>query len=369
MATENDSNGRAGGVDPILLGATAVLCLFGLMMVYSSSAVISLGAFGDSTRIAVKQLIAMGIGIGAAIVLSSFDYRRLRDPRIVYGGLAVTLGMLGTVLLLPPVRNTRRWIRLGGFSFEPSELAKLAIVVFLAYMLEKKRDRINDFIYSLTPIGIVVATFAIFIVVEPDFGTAMALLTIAFVLLFTAGLSWGYVLGAVSLLIPTAAILVMTAPYRLKRMFAFLSPWSDPQGYGFQPIQALIAAGSGGIFGLGPGESVQKMYYLPEPHTDFIFAVIAEELGLIGAVALLAVYLLWTWRGVRAALRADNDFGFYLATGITAMVTIQVLVNLSVALSLLPTKGLPLPFVSAGGSSLIICLAGTGLLLNVSSRH
>jgi cell division protein FtsW len=171
------------------------------------------------------------------------------------------------------------------------------------------------------------------------------------------------------MLVPAAYKLAMMAPYRRARLLAFLSPWSDPQGYGFQTIQALIALGSGGITGLGAGESVQKLFYLPEPHTDFIFAVVGEEFGLVGCVLLLVVYLVYIWRGVRAALHADNDFGFYLATGATAMVAFQVLVNMSVALSLVPSKGLPLPFVSYGGSSVIACLAATGLLLNVSARR
>jgi len=364
-----DGSLRGDGVDPVLVGATALLCLFGILMVYSSSALISMRAYGSPTRIVFKQLIALGIGIIAAWITASFDYRRLRNPRWIYSILGGSLLTLIVVLFLPAVRGTNRWFRFGSISFEPSEAAKIAIILFMAYILEKKRDRLNDFVYSLVPISIVLATFAVFILVQPDFGSAMAILSIAFVLLFAAGLSWGYVLGTIGAMAPVAALLVMLTPYRMNRMLAFLQPWEDPLGYGFQPIQGLIALGSGGLTGLGPGGSVQKLFFLPEPHTDFIFAVIGEEFGLIGAVCLLALYLVWCWRGMRAAINADNEFGFYLATGITAMITFQALVNLSVVLTLLPTKGVPLPFVSAGGSSLIVCLAATGLLHSVGNRH
>jgi cell division protein FtsW len=361
--------GRDTGYDPLLLAVTVVLCLFGILMVYSSSAVISMNLYGSAGKILFKHLVALGLGTLAAFACAWFDYRRLRDPRLVYGFLGLTAVLLVALMFLPMVRGTRRWFRLGSFAFEPSELAKLAVIVFLAYMLEKKRGRVHDFVYTLLPIAVILATIFVFILVQPDLGTSVSILAVAGVMLFAAGLPWSYVLGGTALFIPAFIKLILMAPYRRARLLAFLSPWADPQGYGFQPIQALIALGSGGITGVGPGESVQKLFYLPEPHTDFVFAVIGEELGLIGCVLVLALYLLFAWRGVRAALRADNDFGFYLATGVTAMIAFQVLVNISVALSLVPAKGLPLPFISAGGSSLITCLAATGLLLNVSSRH
>ena len=360
---------RGEGVDALLLALTAVLCLFGILMVYSSSSVISMSLYGSPGRILFKHLAALGLGLAALVGCASFDYRRLRDPRAVYAFLGVAQILLIGLLFTHSVRGTRRWFRLGSFAFEPSEMAKLAVIVFLAYMLEKKRARVNDFVYTLLPIAVVIATLVVFILIQPDLGTSIAIVSVATAMLVAAGLSWSWLAALIVLAVPVVTKLVLMAPYRRARLLAFWSPWKDPQGYGFQTIQALIAFGSGGLTGVGPGESVQKHFYLPEPHTDFVFAVIGEELGLVGGVCVLAVFLLFAWRGVRAALRADNDFGFFLATGVTAMILFQVLVNVSVALSMVPAKGLPLPFISAGGSSLIVCLAATGLLLNVSSRH
>jgi cell division protein FtsW len=266
------------------------------------------------------------------------------------------------------VNNARRWFSLGGLGVQPAELAKLTAIFFVAAILERRRHRINDLRYALVPIGVVVAGLIVLIMFEPDFGTSVSLAVIAAIMVFAAGLNYGYLAGGILAVLPIVGYLAVSAPYRFKRILTFLNPWADPLGDGFQIIQSLIAVGTGGITGKGLMHGVQKLFYLPEPQSDFIYAVISEELGLIGATLVLVCFSVIVWRGLRVALRAPDTFGAYLAMGLTAMVGVQAFVNMSVVLSLLPTKGIPLPFVSAGGSSLIINLVGMGVLLNVSQH-
>jgi cell division protein FtsW len=295
------------------------------------------------------------------------DYRLLRRPAVVYTLLVGVLVLLGGVLFAPELNHTRRWFFVGGLSVQPSELAKLALVVFLAYQIDKKPDRVNSR-ELLVPCALVVGLAATLILLEPDLGTALLLASTALVLLFLAGLSWRYLAAGLLLAAPVVALLVITEPYRLVRLLAFLHPERDPHGSGFQPLQSLIAVGSGGVLGLGPGASVQKLYFLPYPHSDFIYAIVAEELGAAGAVGVLALFALLLWRGVRAGLRAPDVFGRYLAWGLCGVVLVQALVNVSVALALLPTKGIPLPFISYGGSSLVVSMTACGVMLNVSQH-
>jgi cell division protein FtsW len=277
--------------------------------------------------------------------------------------------MLIGVLFSPPINGTRRWFGLGGLGVQPSELAKLAGVLFTALILERRMHRIDELSYSLLPIAIVVGALAGLILLQPDFGTAMSLLLVVVAMVFAAGLNYRYLVGAVLVALPAVYIVLVSAPYRRRRLLAFWDPWADPLGDGFQIIQSLIAVGTGGVFGRGLMEGVQKLFYLPEPHTDFIFAVIGEELGLIGATGVLACFCLIGWRGLRIALRAEDSFGSLVALGITSMIVVQALVNMSVVLGLMPTKGIPLPLVSAGGSSLLISLLGMGVLLNISQHE
>jgi cell division protein FtsW len=266
------------------------------------------------------------------------------------------------------VNNARRWFGIGGIGIQPSELAKLAAIFFIAALLERRMHRINEVGYAIAPIALLVAALFGLIMLEPDFGTSMSLVLIAVVMVFAAGLDYRYMLGAALAAMPAMYILVMGTAYRRRRMLTFLNPWEDPLGDGFQIIQSLIAVGTGGIWGKGLMGGVQKLFYLPEPHTDFIYSVIAEELGLIGATAVLICFCIVTWRGVRVALRAPDAFGALLALGLTTMVAVQAFINISVVLGLMPTKGIPLPFVSNGGSSLLINLVGMGILLNVSQH-
>ena len=282
--------------------------------------------------------------------------------------LGIVALMLIAVLFMRPVNGTRRWFAVGGFGIQPSELAKLAAILFTALILDRRWHRINEIRYALAPIAIITGGLLGLILLEPDFGTAVSLLAVVGVMIFAAGLSYRYMVGAVLLTVPVLAVVLIQEPYRIRRLLAFLDPWADPLGNGFQIIQSLLAVGTGGVFGKGLMAGVQKLFYLPEPFTDFIYAVIAEETGMIGALVILACFAVIAWRGMRTAMRAPDSFGAFLAIGITMMLVLQAFVNISVVLGMLPTKGIPLPLVSAGGSSLLINLIGVGVLLNISQH-
>jgi cell division protein FtsW len=275
---------------------------------------------------------------------------------------------LVAVLFGRPVKGATRWLGVGPLGVQPSELAKIAVIVFTAALLERRMERIDEISYSLLPIAVVVGGVVGLVLAEPDLGTAASIVTIAAVMVFAAGVSYRYVLGLFVTAVPALYFLLMTSEYRRRRVTAFLDPWSDPLGGGFQIIQSMIAVGTGGVLGRGLMAGVQKLFYLPEPHNDFIYSVIAEELGLLGATVVLLCFCVIAWRGLRTALRAPDRFGAFLAIGLTTMVAFQASFNISVVLGLLPTKGIPLPFVSAGGSSLLINLIGMAILLNVSQH-
>jgi cell division protein FtsW len=362
--------------DRKLFGATLALCLLGTVMVFSASAVVTRELGGSGYSFFLRQMICMVLGIGGMFALMNFDYRKLRQPRVIFIGLGVVLVLLIGVLFLDRSHATHRWVRFGPASIQPSEFAKLAVILYLAWFLELRkpwRSRsqsfdINDPMHSLLPALAPVLVMAGLILLEPDMGTACMLLLIALTMLFVSGLSLRYLGGAVLAAVPIIYLLIVRVPYRYHRLMAFRHPEADSQGYGFQLLQSLIAVGSGGLTGVGLMESKQKLFYLPEPSTDFIYAVVAEELGFIGAVAVLALFVFWGWRAFRAAIQAPDDFGRYLGLGITTMVVGQALINLSVVLGLMPTKGIPLPFISYGGSSLLVMLLATGVLLNISQH-
>jgi cell division protein FtsW len=267
------------------------------------------------------------------------------------------------------INGARRWLLIAGMSLQPSEFAKMACILFTAWTLERRMHRINDIKYSLTPIALVGAVLAGLVFLEPDFGTALSLVMIIGVMVFTAGLNYRYIVGIGLAAVPVLALALMIKQYRIERLLTFLDPWGNRQDDGFQVIQSFIAVGTGGIFGQGLFESVQKMLFLPEPHTDFIFAVIGEELGLIGTTATLLCFCVIAWRGLRIAARAEDQFGSLIAMGVTTMVAAQAFINMSVVLGLLPTKGIPLPLLSSGGSSLVVSMLGVGVLLNISQHE
>ena len=354
--------------DKVLFLATLLLVGASVVMVYSASAVQAMARYQAPYYFLYKQLAWAILGVTLMLAVMRIDYREYRRPAVIWSLLGVTLLMLVSVFFFDPRNNTQRWITLGFASIQPSELAKLAAILFTAALLERRMHRIDDVGYSLAPIGIVTLVLAGLIVKQPDFGTATVLVAVVAAIVFAAGLSYRYVFGAALLILPVAALLVFSASYRLQRVLTYLDPWKDPLGDGYQTINSLLAVGSGGIFGRGLMGGIQKLYYIPEPHTDFIYAVVAEEFGLLGTTLTLLCFALIGWRGLRAALLAPDRFASLLAIGITSMVVLQACVNISVVTALLPTKGIPLPFVSNGGSSLLINLVAMGVLLNISRQ-
>ena len=354
--------------DRVLFFATILMVGMSIVMVYSASAVVALERSGRPSLFLIKQGMWAALGLAVLAVVMRIDYRHYRRPVLIWSALGMVTLMLVAVLFSPPVNSARRWFSLGGLGIQPSELAKLSAIVFIAALLERRMHRINELGYSLIPIALVVAMLVGLIMLEPDFGTSMSLAAIAAVMIFAAGLNYAYLVGAALAALPAVALLAMGASYRRRRLLTFLNPWEDPLGDGFQIIQSLIAVGTGGLWGKGLMGGVQKLFFLPEPHTDFIYSVISEELGLVGATAVLLCFCLITWRGLRVAIGAPDKFGSFLALGLTTMIAVQAFVNISVVLGLMPTKGIPLPFVSAGGSSLLINLAGMGILLNISQH-
>ena len=354
--------------DKFLFIATLLLVCTSVVMVYSASAVIAMEKHQQPYLFLFKQAAFALVGLLLVPVVMRIDYRTYRQPVVIWTALALAILTLVAVLFARPVNGAARWLNVGPLGIQPSELAKLAVILFIAALLERRMDRIDDVPYAVLPIGIVVGAVVGLILAEPDLGTAASVLVIATVMIFAAGLSYRYVVGVALASLPALYFLLMSSPYRRRRVMAFLNPWADPLGDGFQMIQSMIAVGTGGLFGRGLMGGVQKLFYLPEPHNDFIYSVIAEEMGLIGATVLLACFCIVTWRGLRTALRAPDRFGAFLAIGLTTMVAFQAFFNISVVLGLLPTKGIPLPFVSYGGSSLLINMVGMGILLNVSQH-
>jgi cell division protein FtsW len=354
--------------DRVLFIATILLVALSVVMVYSASAPVALERYGRASLFLIKQGMWAVLGIAMLNILMRIDYRAYKQPAFLWTALGFVVFALVAVYFRAPVNGARRWFGVGGIGVQPSELAKLVAIFFIAALLERRMHRIDDVAYALLPIGIVVIGLVALILPEPDFGTSMSLLLIAAVMVFAAGVNYRYVAGVVLCALPALYIVVMGSAYRRRRTLAFLNPWDDPLGDGFQIIQSLIAVGTGGVWGRGLMNGVQKLFYLPEPHTDFIYAAIAEELGLIGATAVVICFCLVAWRGMRIALRAPDSFGAFIALGLTTMVAVQAFLNISVVLGLLPTKGTPLPFVSFGGSSLLINLIGMGILLNVSQH-
>jgi rod shape-determining protein RodA/cell division protein FtsW len=355
--------------DKLLFTATLVLVCASLVMVYSASAAIGMEQYHQRpTLFLFKQATFALLGLVLMPVLMRVDYRLYRQPIVIWTALAMVGFALVAVLFGPRINGARRWFGFPGIGVQPSEFAKLVVIFFVAAILERRMDRIDDLRYSLVPVAIVLGGVVGLVMLQPDLGTALSIIVIVSAMVFAAGINYRYIIGLLLVSLPAAYIVLMSADYRRRRMMVFLNPWDDPLGDGFQIIQSLIAVGTGGVFGKGLMAGVQKLFYLPYPHTDFIYAVIGEELGLIGCTLVLACFCVIAWRGLRTAMRAPDRFGAFLALGLTAMVVVQAFFNISVVLGLLPTKGIPLPFVSFGGSSLLMSMIGMGILLNVSQH-
>jgi cell division protein FtsW len=341
--------------DKWLFRVTLGLCLLGAVMIFSASAVTAENEYHHSYYFLLRQAAWLFIGLAGMFVLMRTDYRKLREPVVVYSVLCVVGLMLVGAFFLDKSHATHRWIRFGPVGIQPSEIAKLAVILYLAWFLDLKRRtaagmefRKEDFLHNILPaIGPIMVCVAL-ILAQPDLGTSVDIVLIAAAVLYVAGLSWKWIAAGAAASIPALYLLISHA--------------------GFQLLQSLIAVGSGGFTGVGLMESKQKLFYLPEAHTDFIYAVICEELGFIGAMMVIALFAIYGWRGLRAAFSAPDNFGRLLALGITAMVIFQALINFAVVLGMVPTKGIPLPFISYGGSSLLVMLLATGVLLNISQQ-
>ena len=355
--------------DKWLFLATLALVCTSIVMVYSASAVI-LNERGDNQySYLLKQGTFALFGLACVQLIMRVDYRTYRQPMVIWTVLgSVVLALIVVLVVGREVKGATRWLHIGPLSLQPSEFAKIAVILFIAALLERRMERIDEPTYALAPIGAVLGTILGLIVIQPDLGTAFSIAMIAATMIFAAGLSYQYLAAIVAMAIPGLAILIYTEPYRWARIVSFMDPWASPLKEGYQVIQSMISVSVGGIFGRGLMDGLQKLFYLPEPHNDFIYAVISEEFGLIGATVVLGCFCIIAWRGMRTALRAPDRFGSFLAIGLTTMIAFQALFNISVVLGLLPTKGIPLPLVSYGGSSLLINLIGMGILLNVSQH-
>ena len=354
------------GVDKWIFCITLLLVVAGLLMIFSASAVMASARYGSAYSFVMRQAIWALAGLLAMWALMHLDYRRLNNPSVVFPSVAITVVLLIGAFFGHDSHGAHRWIHLGPMQFQPSELAKPALVLFLAWWLQDRMSRIENLRETILPAAVPSLLFILLIVKEPDLGTAMVCAAVTALLLYLAGMNFKYLWWAALASVVPLYFLLFRVKFRRDRIFAFLNPDADPLGKGFHIIQSLIAVGTGGFHGVGYMEGRQKLFYLPEPHTDYIFANIAEELGLIGAICILSLFVAFGYRGIRAAILSTDPFARFLAFGITATILIQAFFNISVVIALLPTKGITLPFVSYGGTSLFISLASVGVLLNIT---
>jgi cell division protein FtsW len=357
------------GVDKWIFFTTLLLVVVGLAMVFSASAVVAQDRYHSPYAFVGRQALWALAGVFTMVALMSVDYNRYKSTRVIYSALAVTTVLLVMVYFFRDSHNTHRWIRFGGlFTFQPSEIAKLVLVLFLAWFLSTHLDSMHDWKNTLLRAAIIPVVFMLLIVKQPDLGTALVLAGVTAMMLMLAGMEWKYLFLACCAALPPLAALLLWVPWRRHRILVFLHPDSDPMGAGFHINQSLIAVGTGGFTGRGFMEGMQKLFYLPEASTDFIFANIAEELGFVGAMCIVILFVVLGVRGLRTAFRATDPFARLAAFGITTAILLQAFFNISVVLSLLPTKGIPLPFISSGGTSLFFTLASIGILLNISKQ-
>jgi cell division protein FtsW len=359
----------SGKIDTILLIVVLALVSFGIVMVYSTTAILAGDRFGDPYFFLKRQALYAAIGFLLMIAMMFVPHEMLK--RFAYPILAVSILSLIAVLI-PGIGyragGSMRWLRIQSLSVQPSEFVKLGLIIFLSYFLTKKEDKIRSFSFGFLPTLVLSGLVIALVLKEPDFGAALFLTAMVFLFLFVSGARVIYIAASFLLALPVAYYLLTNVAYRYRRLMSFIRPWDDPSGTSFQIIQSFLSFGSGGLFGLGLGEGRQKLFFLPAPHTDFIFSVIGEELGLVGAMFLLLLFFIFTLRGIAVANAMEDRFGALLALGVTLMVSLQAVINMGVVLGLLPTKGLTLPFISYGGTSLITNLVGVGILLRLSTR-
>jgi cell division protein FtsW len=354
--------------DWLMFAIAAGLALFGAIMVYSASAMIALKESGSQFTYFFKQFGFTVAGIAVMYIVSRVDYRKYQNPYFVYGLIALTVVLLMAVFAFPPINGARRWIRFAGFSLQPSELTKIALPVFLAYFLTKNEKSVGEIKETVLPCvaGLVLLGGLVFM--EKDLGTTIVLCTVFSAVYFAAGARILHIASVAALMVVVGIGAIVFAPWRVARLMAFVDPFKYADDEGYQVVQSLYAIGSGGIFGEGFAQSQQKLFYLPYPYSDFIFSVVGEELGLIGTMAIVIAFGLLLWRGTRAAMKAPDRFGTLLGIGIITGIIVQALFNISVVISILPAKGIPLPFISYGGSSVMVSLCAVGILLNISQK-
>ena len=349
---------------------TCILIAIGIVMIYSASAIYAFERMKDSTHYLKRHLLYLVLGVLVTLTAMRIDYTELR--KYIKPSLLISIVLL--ILVLIPgisreIGGARRWFRFIGTGFQPSEFAKLALILYMADILDRKQSVIRSFRYGFLPPMIVLGLLVGLVLLQPDLGTAASFVLVSFIMLFVAEVNLIYIAPFTLAAIPALYFLIFKVSYRRRRIVAFLDPWADPKGAGFQIIQSFVALGSGGLLGVGLGQSRQKLFYLPESHTDFIFSIIGEELGLLGTVAVVVLFILFIWQGMRIAVKAKDLFGQLLALGIVSMIFLEVAINIGVATGTIPTKGLPLPFISYGGSNLIFNMVGVGLLLNIAKER
>jgi cell division protein FtsW len=354
--------------DVQLLFPVLFLVGIGIVMVYSASSAVAIKKFGSDYFFLKKQALFAFAGIVVLVVSRHFPYRYYRVLAYPLLGLSlVLLAVIQFTNLGLSVGGSIRWLRLGSFSFQPSELARIALVIYLAYSMEKKRERIKNFSIGFIPHVMVLGVFVVLIFMQPDFGSVVILGALTWIMLFIGGVRFSQLFASLLVILPVGYLFLINAEYRAKRILGFLNPWEYPADEGYQMVHSLMAFGTGGLWGTGIGKGYQKLFYLPEPHTDFIFSVIGEELGLLGVLIIIGLYAWIVMRGIAIARKAQDLFGAYLAVGLTVAMGLQIVVNMGVALGLLPTKGLTLPLLSYGGTSLLINMASIGILMNISA--
>ncbi|TRZ96393.1 putative lipid II flippase FtsW [bacterium] len=349
-----------------LFSTTVVLICIGIVMIYSASSIYAWEKYKDGFFFLKRHLNFVFIGALLAFLAMGSDYRKLqRSAKPI-----LLVAFLLLILVLIPgigreVAGARRWFRFRIFSFQPSEFANLAMIIYVADFICRKKEETKTFLRGFMPVVLVLGFMALLIMMQPDLGTTVALGLVVFIMLYIAGVKWHYLLSVILLSLPVLFILIFSVPYRRLRILAFLNPWLDPKGGGFQIIQSQIALGSGGIFGVGLGHSVQKLFYLPAAHTDFIFSIIGEELGLLGTLGVIILFMIFIAQSLKIIKGAADKFGYFLALGLLLMITFKAAINIGVSCAMLPTKGLPLPFISYGGSSFIFDMVSVGILMNI----
>ena len=366
--TQQSHRSQSVFYDVQLLFPVLFLVGIGIVMVYSASSALAIKKFGSDYFFLKKQALFAFSGVVVLVVSRHFPYRYYRI--LAYPLLGLSLALLAVIQFTNlglSVGGSIRWLQLGSFSFQPSELARIALVIYLAYSMEKKREKIKNFSIGFIPHVMVLGVFVVLIFMQPDFGSVVILGALTWIMLFIGGVRFSQLLASLLVILPVGYLFLINAEYRVKRILGFLNPWEYPADEGYQMVHSLMAFGTGGLWGTGIGKGYQKLFYLPEPHTDFIFSVIGEELGLLGVLIIIGLYAWIVMRGIAIARKAQDLFGAYLAVGLTVAMGLQIVVNMGVALGLLPTKGLTLPLLSYGGTSLLINMASIGILMNISA--